>query len=114
MPFRGGSCRATTPSGANPDAISCVRSDDPSELESANTMLSMLSEGVSEGDIVAAFAGGLWDAFYEPNTVTDQDVKSLFSKPGSATRITLWGRTAPKSFVNSSDAGRPAVIGSAQ
>jgi hypothetical protein len=63
---------------ANPAVAQAVRdklrSDDPSELESANTMLSMLSEGVSEGDIVAAFAGGLWDAFYEPNTVTDQDV----------------------------------------
>jgi hypothetical protein len=57
------------------DAVNAkLQSDDPDELTRANTMLSMLSEGVSDQDLEAAMAAELWDAFYEPNTITDQDV----------------------------------------
>ena len=51
-----------------------LQSDDPVELARANTLLSMLSEGVTGDAVKAALQSELWDAFYEPNTISDQDV----------------------------------------
>jgi hypothetical protein len=51
-----------------------LESDDPEELAKAAVMLSMLSEGVSDADIQTALKDELWDAIYEPTTITDQDV----------------------------------------
>jgi hypothetical protein len=51
-----------------------LQSDDPVELARANALLSMLSEGVNGEDIKTALQKESWDAFYEPNTISDQDV----------------------------------------
>jgi hypothetical protein len=51
-----------------------LKSTDPFELADARLELLKLSEGKSVQDVEAALKGGLWDTYYEPGTVTDQDV----------------------------------------
>jgi hypothetical protein len=51
-----------------------LRSSDPVQLGSAQDELLKLSEGFSDGDVRQALTGGLWDTYFEPVPVTDQDV----------------------------------------
>src|SRR5207302_4372415 len=50
------------------------QSSDPSKLASARAELLKLSQGISEQHVTAALEQGMWDAYFEPTTVTDQDV----------------------------------------
>lgn len=51
-----------------------LQSTDPVTLNDARVDLLKLAQGVSVSDIEQALTSGKWDAFYEPATVTDQDV----------------------------------------
>jgi hypothetical protein len=51
-----------------------LKSTDPFELAGARTELLKLSEGNSEKDVRVALTSGMWDTYFEPGTVTDQDV----------------------------------------
>jgi hypothetical protein len=51
-----------------------LESSDPAVLDCARLELLELSQGIFEDDVNAALEQGMWDAYFEPTTLTDQDV----------------------------------------
>jgi hypothetical protein len=51
-----------------------LQSSDPAKLEDARLDLLKLSQGFSEADVKTALEKGMWDSYFEPIAVTDQDV----------------------------------------
>jgi hypothetical protein len=54
--------------------MALLTSTDPAQLHHARQELTKLSQGISDEKIRKALEDGMWDVYYEPETITERDV----------------------------------------